>query len=134
MNKFYINGIERIQFGPLTSDTIRKNSSIKEENGIDIPETYDSGVPKRGGLVDTRLGITDGNLQCAYCGLNANDCPGHFGHTKLATPVFHAGYISYVKNILGCICLKSSKLLIDINDPKYSNILKKKDPKIDLLK
>merc|ERR1711991_1217463 len=36
---------------------------------------------------------------------------GHFGHTKLVSPVFHLGFFQQVKNILNCICLRSSRLL-----------------------
>ena len=79
---YYIN---EIQFTLLSNKNIKDMSSITEDEGINIAETYESGEPKRGGLVDTRLGVTDGNLECAYCGLNANKCPGHFGHFIIGT-------------------------------------------------
>ena len=117
-----IHYINKIQFNVFSNKNIINNSSISEKDGIVIPETYDSGEPKRGGIVDTRLGITDGNLECAYCGLNANNCPGHFGHTQLAQPIFHYGFLNQVKHILTCICLKTSKLLIDKNISKLKNL------------
>ena len=107
-----INHIKQIQFSVFSNDIITDYSSVnKDVNGINLPESYENSEPKRGGLVDTRLGITDYNLLCAYCGLGAKDCPGHFGHTKLVSPVFHFGFFSTVKSILNCICLKSSRLL-----------------------
>ena len=118
-----INYITQIQFNIFSNENIINNSSITEKDGIVIPETYDGGEPKRGGIVDTRLGITDGNLECAYCGLNANNCPGHFGHTQLAQPIFHYGFLNHVRNILSCICLKTSKLLIDKESPEIKKLL-----------
>ena len=88
-----INHVKQIQFSVFTNSIISDYSSVcKDVNGINLPESYENSEPKRGGLVDTRLGITDYNLLCAYCGLGAKDCPGHFGHTKLVSPVFHFGF------------------------------------------
>ena len=107
-----LHHISKIQFSVFTNDDIKDYSSVmKDDNGINLPESYENSEPKRGGLVDTRLGITDANLDCAYCGLGAKDCPGHFGHTKLVAPVFHYGFFPIVKNILSCICLRSARLL-----------------------
>tara|TARA_Y100000768_G_scaffold331495_1_gene270734 strand:+ start:4112 stop:8506 length:4395 start_codon:yes stop_codon:yes gene_type:complete len=129
VNNDEINYISKIQFTIFSNNNIIDNSSITEKGGITIPETYESGEPKRNGLVDTRLGVTDGNLECAFCGLNANQCPGHFGHTVLNEPVFHFGLLNNIKNILSCICLKSSKLLINLEDQKFSYILNFKKKK-----
>ena len=107
-----LHHINQIQFSVFTNDNIKDYSSVlKDPHGINLPESYENSEPKRGGLVDTRLGITDSNLDCAYCGLGAKDCPGHFGHTQLVSPVFHYGFFPIVKNILSCICLRSSRLL-----------------------
>ena len=125
INNENISYINKIQFTVFSNENIKDYSSIIEDEGIELPETYDTGEPKRGGLVDTRLGITDGNLECAYCGLNANKCPGHHGHTLLEEPIFHFGLLNHIKNILNCICLKSSKLLIDLNNDNFKYILKK---------
>ena len=43
------------------------------------------------GLNDPRLGTIDRNYRCATCEEGINDCPGHFGHIELCTPVFHIG-------------------------------------------
>ena len=84
-----IHHIDSIQFSVFANDVVKDYSSVtKDEFGIYLPESYENSEPKRGGLVDTRLGITDLNLDCSYCGLKAKDCPGHFGHTELAEPVF----------------------------------------------
>lgn len=118
--------IEQIQFSVFKNDDIKKYSSVsKDINGINLPESYENGEPKRGGLVDTRLGITDSNLDCAYCGLNAKDCQGHFGHTNLVSPVFHYGFFKFVKEILSCICLRSSRLLAHKNMEDLYKIVNK---------
>ena len=118
----YIGGIE---FNVFSNEVIKKYSSIKEDNGIILPESYDNSEPKRGGLVDTRLGTTDTNVLCAYCGLGNNLCPGHFGHTQFVAPLFHYGYFEkYVKGILDCICLRSSRLLIHKNPNELNKLVR----------
>lgn len=32
------------------------------------------------------------------------DCAGHFGHIKLALPVFHIGFFKHCQTLLSCIC------------------------------
>jgi DNA-directed RNA polymerase II subunit RPB1 len=120
-----IVNIDKIQFCVFGNDEVKRYSVVnKDPYGINIPETYDSHEPKRGGLIDARLGTTDYQVNCATCGLNSTDCPGHFGHTDLAEPVFHFGFIEHVKNILSCICIRCSKLLIYKNEKEINEILK----------
>jgi DNA-directed RNA polymerase II subunit RPB1 len=47
--------------------------------------------PREKGLNDPKLGTIDRGTMCATCGENMSECPGHFGHIELATPVFHIG-------------------------------------------
>merc|ERR1711871_246112 len=122
--------IDSIYFSVYSNNDVKDASSVyKDEFGINIPESYDGGEPKTGGLVDDRLGVTDSNLFCGHCGLNSIECPGHFGHIELADPVFHMGYIQIVKNILSCICLRSSKLLTYKNEKAIAEIIKNKKGK-----
>ena len=126
-----LHHINKIQFSVFTNDDIFDYSSVmKDVNGINLPESYENSEPKRGGLVDTRLGITDTNLDCAYCGLSAKDCPGHFGHTKLVSPVFHYGFFPVVKNILSCICLRSSRLLAHKAPEELNKIVEELENKV----
>ncbi len=102
-----ITNIDRIEFTLFGNDEIKRASAVANDTyGINIAETYDLMEPKRGGLVDPRLGTADSQILCATCGLEYKYCQGHFGHTELAEPVFHIGYINIVKNILGCICIR----------------------------
>jgi len=120
-----IVNIDRIQFCVFGNDEVKRYSVVnKEPNGISIPETYDQHEPKRGGLIDARLGTTDLQINCATCGQSSTDCPGHFGHTDLAEPCFHFGFIEHVKNIMGCVCIRCSKLLIYKSEKEMNDILK----------
>ncbi len=93
--------IDRIDFGLLSPDEIRKMSVIK----IVTPDTYDEdGHPVPGGLMDRRLGVIEPGVRCRTCGGRVKDCPGHFGHIELARPVIHIGYVEHVYNILRAVC------------------------------
>ena len=122
--------INRIEFTLLGGDEIANNSALgKNSQGIDKPDLYENLEAKRNGLIDTRMGTTDNSVDCGQCGLNTIFCGGHFGHITLAEPVFHLGYLKYVKNILSCICLKCSKLLIYKNEDDIIEMLKNKSGK-----
>jgi len=127
-SKFYkddIKNINKIAFSIFTNDEIKKYSAVKKDPfGINVPDSYDNYEPKKGGLVDLRLGSCDIYLNCTTCGLNSIDCPGHFGHTELAEPVFHYGFLPHLTTLLKCICLKCSNILLnkdDENIQKFKN-------------
>ena len=123
-----INSIERIDFSVLTNSDVKKYSAVsKDPFGINIADSYDNYEPKKGGLVDLRLGSCDIYLNCTTCGLNSLKCPGHFGHTELAEPVFHFGYMNNLKTILQCICLKCVKILVDKDKDLVKNLKNKKE-------
>lgn len=125
-----IRPIDRIEFSVLGNEEVKKISALgKDSVGIDIPDLYDNMEPKRGGLIDPRMGTTDSNIDCATCGLNSTDCVGHFAHITLSDAVYNLGYIYYVKKILSVICLKCSKLLIDKNEDELTEMLKHKSDK-----
>lgn len=122
-----ITPIKSIDFNILGNEEIRQMSALgKDTNGIEIPDLYDNMAPKRGGMIDSRMGTTDFNIDCETCGLNSTYCVGHFGHITLAEMAYHMGYIQYIKKILSCICLKCSKLLIDKNEAELIELLKNK--------
>lgn len=118
--KYYsedVNTIEKIDFSLLTNNDVKKYSAVRKDPfGINIADSYDNYEPKKGGLVDLRLGTCDIYLNCTTCGLNSIECPGHFGHTELASPVYHFGFMNHLKTILQCICLDCVNLLIEKND------------------
>jgi DNA-directed RNA polymerase beta' subunit len=126
-----ISNIDKIEFTLYGNDEIKRASAVANDTfGINIAETYDLMEPKRGGLVDPRLGTADSQILCATCGLESKNCPGHFGHTELAEPVFHIGFITIIKNILGCICIRCSKLLINKSLDEINHVIRNKYGKV----
>ena len=117
--------IDRIEFTVFGNQEIKKFSIVSKDSfGINLPETYDNNEPIKNGIIDPRLGTTDINRDCETCGLNHAECPGHFGHTELCEPVFHNGFLVLVKDILSCICIRCSKLLINKEDKHLEDLLK----------
>jgi len=122
-----IKKIEKIEFTIYRNNDVKMYSAVFDDPfGIDLAESYENYEPKKGGLVDLRLGTCDPYLPCTTCGENSIDCPGHFGHTTLADKVFHFGFLNHLKNILQCICLKCSKILINDISSIDKKILSKK--------
>jgi DNA-directed RNA polymerase II subunit RPB1 len=117
-SKFYnenIKTIDSIDFTVYGNNDVKKYSAVKKDPfGINVPYSYDNFEPKKGGLVDLRLGTCDIYLNCSTCGLNSNDCNGHFGHTELAEPVYHFGFLTNLVSTLKCICKHCCKLLIEL--------------------
>ena len=130
-NKFYsedINYIEKIEFSILTNKDIKDYSAVKKDPfGINIADSYDNYEPKKGGLVDLRLGTCDIYLNCTTCGLNHIECPGHFGHTELAEPVYHFGFLNNLKTILQCVCLSCLKLVTKKDEKIIKGLVGKKN-------
>lgn len=122
--------IDRIEFNILSNETVKKMSSLgRETQGVNVTELYDNMEPKRGGLLDPRMGTSDHGIDCETCGLNKKDCVGHFGHIDLMEPLYNFGFFTEIKKILGCVCLRCSKLLINKNEREIEEILKNKTRK-----
>ena len=122
-----VKRIDKIEFSIYRNKDVKQYSAVSDDPfGIDLAESYENYEPKKGGLVDLRLGTCDIYLQCSTCGENSLNCPGHFGHTDLAEPVFHFGFLNHLKNILQCICHKCSNLLIEKSDVQFKRALNKK--------
>ena len=122
--------IEKIDFTILGNKEIRNMSVLgKDTAGILIPDFYDNTEPKKGGLIDQRMGVTSNELECTTCALSTNYCHGHFGHITLSEPVFHMGFYEHVISVLRCVCIKCSKLLVYKNEIEIMEILKNKKGK-----
>ncbi len=101
--------VERIKFGLLSPEQIRKLAEVK----IVTADTYDEdGYPIEGGLMDPRLGVVDPGLRCKTCGSRVGDCPGHFGRIELARPVIHVGYAKLINKILKSTCRECGRILL----------------------
>jgi DNA-directed RNA polymerase II subunit RPB1 len=59
------------------------------------------------------MGVLDNGKVCRTCGQTNHGCPGHFGHYRLTRPVYYIQFINDIINVLKCICIRCSKLLID---------------------
>jgi DNA-directed RNA polymerase beta' subunit len=128
-DEFYgedIKNISRVDFTLYTNKDVKLYSAVRNDPlGITVPESYDNYEPKKGGLVDLRLGTCDIYLPCSTCGLNSEECPGHFGHTELAEPAFHYGFFGHVKNLLQTICLRCSNILIEKDEKLIKRVASK---------
>lgn len=121
--------ITRIDFSIQSNADIMKSSAISDPAGITVADTATNDEATNGGVIDPRLGVTEDRSFCATCNESAYTCPGHFGHIKLTEPVFHPGYLTYIKNILSCVCIKCHKLLVYKNEKEISKMLLNKPGK-----
>ena len=110
-----------VQFGVMSPEEIIKHSVVE----ITSHETYERDEPVIKGLFDSRMGILDIGKVCSTCGLKNKECPGHFGHIKLARPVFYQQFLNYVLKILKYVCIRCSKILVDKNSKEVKRLLKK---------
>jgi len=109
-----------IQFSIFSPDEIERRSVVE----ITSNATYEGSEPKIAGLFDPRMGVLENGKQCRSCGQSNNNCPGHFGHYKLGRPVYYIQFLPMILNILSCVCVSCSKLLVD--KELRSHIKKKK--------
>ena len=88
---------------------------------------------KEHGALDTKMGISSNAQECSTCHGNLASCHGHFGHIRLALPVFHVGYFKSIISVLQCICKSCAAVLLDEQSKRqYLNDLRK--PHIDNLR
>ncbi|MCJ1479194.1 DNA-directed RNA polymerase II subunit rpb1 [Lambiella insularis] len=122
-----LRSIQEIQFGLLSPEEI-KNMSVAH---IEYPETMDEQKqrPRELGLADPKLGSIDRSYKCATCDENMSECPGHFGHIELATPVFHVGFMTKIKKLLETVCHNCGKILVDESNPEFVDALRYRDAK-----
>jgi DNA-directed RNA polymerase II subunit RPB1 len=104
-----IEPVVGIQFGIFSPEEIERRSVVEITN----QGTYENNEPKIGGLFDPRMGVIDNGKTCRSCGQTNHNCPGHFGHYRLARPVYYIQFIDIIMDVLKCVCVQCSKLLID---------------------
>ena len=100
-----------VQYGIFSPEEIERRSVVE----ITSYATYDGNEPKLGGLFDPHMGVLDNGKDCRSCGQKNQNCPGHFGHFRLARPVYYIQFFPIVQNVLRCVCINCAKLLIDKN-------------------
>ena len=109
-----IEPVVGIQFGIFSPEEIERRSVVE----ITSYQTYEGNEPKIGGLFDPRMGVLDNGKTCRSCGQTNHNCPGHFGHYRLSRPVYYIQFFETIMNVLQCVCIRCSKLLIDKNHRK----------------
>ena len=122
-----VETVKSVQFSLMSPEMIEKGSVCE----ITVPDTYSTtnGEPVINGLFDPRMGVIDSNSYCPTCEQDSDLCPNHFGHIKLAIPVYYLHHIKEVLKILRCICLNCSNLLINKSDPYVLEAIRKKHGK-----
>ncbi|OWB56094.1 hypothetical protein B5S28_g1985 [[Candida] boidinii] len=104
--------ISGLEFGALSAADIVAQSEV-EVSTRNLFDLEKGRVPVKNGALDTRMGISSNSSECATCHGNLASCHGHFGHIKLALPVFHVGYFKAIIQVLQTICKSCSSLLLD---------------------
>ncbi|KAI9222317.1 DNA-directed RNA polymerase III subunit C1 [Blastocladiella britannica] len=109
--------IKYIQFGVSSRADIVRNSEVE----VVAPETFKFVDSSRQGVVphgplDLRLGPSEKVAECNTCGNKLADCPGHFGHIRLALPLFHIGYFRAIITTLQNICKVCSRVMLSETD------------------
>ena len=120
-----IGSIVGVQFSVLSPEEIERRSVAE----IITQETYDGDKPKRGGLFDQRMGVLEPNMLCLSCNQRSNLCPGHMGHIRLATPVFHVQFMSIIMKTVQMVCYRCAVPLVNLQDPHVKRNLLKRNPK-----
>ncbi|EEA26360.1 DNA-directed RNA polymerase II core subunit rpo21 [Talaromyces marneffei ATCC 18224] len=126
-SKAPLRTIKEIQFGLLSPEEIKRLSVVH----VEYPETMDEQRmrPRTKGPNDPRLGTLDRQYYCETCEEGQKECPGHYGHIELATPVYHIGFLTKTKKLLETVCHNCGKIKADMSDPKFQDALRIRDPK-----
>ncbi|GAA6007137.1 hypothetical protein JCM11491_003019 [Sporobolomyces phaffii] len=104
------SSITSVSFTYLSSKDIR-NISVKQ---VTNPSLFDNlNNPNAGGLYDPAFGPLGKGDICSTCHLTSFDCPGHFGHIDLPTPVFHPLYMVQAFQILRGSCTYCHRFLVN---------------------
>ena len=101
--------ISHIRFGTFTREEIERVSEFE----VTTNRIYEMAQkPIKNSVLDRRLGAIGKVDTCETCHEKLERCPGHYGHIKLALPVFHVGYFKPLVAVLQCICKTCSRVLL----------------------
>ena len=93
-----------VQFGIANPDDILSRSVVE----VKTDKTYQGDVPAVGGVFDPRFGVTEQGKACPTCKQTHLLCPGHFGHIRLARPVYLYQFIEVIQKVLAVVCISCS--------------------------
>ena len=98
-----------VQFGIANPENLLKRSVVE----VTTDKTYQNNQPIANGVFDARFGVIENGKVCPTCKQTNQYCPGHFGHIRLARPVYLYQFFDMVEKLANVICLSCSKLLAD---------------------
>lgn len=99
-----------VQFGIANPEDILKRSVVE----VTTDKTYQSNQPVPNGVFDARFGVIENGKVCPTCKQTNQFCPGHFGHIRLARPVYLYQFFETIEKLANCVCLAcSSPLVVD---------------------
>jgi DNA-directed RNA polymerase II subunit RPB1 len=78
---------------------------------VTTDKTYQNNQPIANGVFDARFGVIENGKVCPTCKQTNQFCPGHFGHIRLARPVYLYQFFDMVEKLANVICLNCSKIL-----------------------
>ena len=101
-----------VQFGIANPENLVKRSVVE----VTTDKTYQNNQPIPNGVFDARFGVIENGKVCPTCKQTNQFCPGHFGHIRLARPVYLYQFFDMVEKIANVICLNCSKPLADMDE------------------
>jgi len=113
--------VSYVTFGLQSPQEIRNQSAVE----ITSEETFANGRPVDGGIFDLKMGPVETGDVCATCGLNRQDCVGHFGYLQLTSPLYHPCYGEIIKKVIESICNKCSEVLLEDRDKNAIKLIKR---------
>jgi len=96
-----------VQFGIANPEDIVKRSVVE----VTTDKTYQGSQPIPNGVFDARFGVIENGKVCPTCKQTNQFCPGHFGHIRLARPVYLYQFFDMIEKLANVICLNCSKIL-----------------------
>jgi DNA-directed RNA polymerase beta' subunit len=97
--------VSQIQMRLLTSSEIRDLSKAQ----ITQSQLQDRNLPKKGGLLDHRLGPSDRKIKCGTCDQKLEKCSSHIGSIHFPLPLYLHGMLETTRRVLSCVCYFCSK-------------------------
>ncbi|KAK9470139.1 uncharacterized protein V1510DRAFT_432357 [Dipodascopsis tothii] len=124
--------IVAVNFGVLSPQEIVQQGKV-EVSTRDLFDLEKGRQAKEHGALDRRMGVSNSFTECQTCFGKLATCQGHFGHVRLALPVFHIGYFKSIISILHNVCKDCAAILLSEDDRrKYLAELRR--PGIDNLR
>jgi DNA-directed RNA polymerase II subunit RPB1 len=108
-----------VQFGIANPDDIVSRSVVE----VKTDKTHQSNhIPFPNGVFDARFGVTEHGKLCPTCKQTNLLCPGHFGHIRLARPVYLYQFLEVIQKLLSVICIScSNPFLLDEELNKFKD-------------